>query len=126
MDEGISRDLPSWDADADVDPDEDRGEATEAIIERADGAYGERFGTTASEEEAGESLDQRLAEERPDRRSDEFGVAIEDGEGEEDGQLAGEVSSERDPFIAPEDAAVTIRRTAPGGTDHMPETEDIE
>ena len=36
------------------------------------------FGTTAEEEEEGESLDERLAEERPDRPTSDVQLAIED------------------------------------------------
>lgn len=126
MDEGRSENLPSWDADADVDPRDDAGEEIEARIEQADGAYAsDGFGTTAYEEEVGESLDQRLAEERPDRRSDDVGVAIEDAAApDEEGQLVGDASVQRDSLVAPEEAAMRISPSAPGGTDGEPEAGD--
>ncbi|MGH2717809.1 MAG: hypothetical protein ACRDJU_04440 [Actinomycetota bacterium] len=126
MDESRSEDLPSWDADADVDPEDDPGEDAEALIERADRPYASGYGTTASEEAAGESLDQRLAEERPDAGSDEFGIEIVDGAAPgEEGRLVGAASARRDPFMAPEDAAVRVRPNAPGGADDAPADEDL-
>jgi hypothetical protein len=98
------------------------------MMEHADGPYySERFGTTADEEEEGESLDERLAEERPDRPTDEVELAIEDDAGpDQESQLIGEVVTERDPFVAPEEAALSVRRQAPGATDHPegPESEE--
>ncbi|MGI0151938.1 MAG: hypothetical protein ACREC5_08385 [Thermoplasmata archaeon] len=89
-------------------------------MERADRPYAsESFGTTAGEEEEGESLDRRLAEERPDRRDDSPGVFLEDDAGaDNEGELVGEASADRDSFVSPEEAAMTIRRRAPGGVDH--------
>jgi len=114
-------DLPSWDAEGGGDPEEDPADELEAAIEQADRPFGsESFGVTSEEEEEGESLDQRLAQERPDRAGRASYVAIED-EGEGDEELAGEASSESDAFVAPEDAAVTIRRQAPGAVDHPPD-----
>jgi Family of unknown function (DUF5709) len=45
---------------------------------------GMRFGTTADEQEAGESLDQLLAEEEPDIADDPGDEALEDTAGDED------------------------------------------
>ena len=65
------------DPNAEVDPDDDAGEGLEAMIEQADHAFGaESFGTTAGEERRGETLDQRLAEERPDLRRNDTELAI--------------------------------------------------
>ena len=112
-------DLPSWDAYGGGDPEEDPGEELEALIEHADRPFAaESFGTTAAEEEEGESLDQRLSEELPDCRISDVQLAIEDDAAEDDeGELIGEASLEHDPFVSPEEAAMTIRKRAPGGVD---------
>ncbi len=58
---------------------EDEREELEAMIEQADLAFAsESFGTTALEQEEGESLDDRLKEELPSREPVESGLAIED------------------------------------------------
>src|SRR5215469_14528527 len=44
---------------------------------------GMRFGTTAAEQEAGESLDQRLAEEEPDTAAEVDDESLEDIAGDE-------------------------------------------
>ena len=65
--------------DPDLDPEDDPGEDLEASIELADHAFGaESFGTTAEEQLRGESLDQRLSEERPDGRAKDVEISIED------------------------------------------------
>jgi hypothetical protein len=111
-------DLPSGDAYGGGDPEEDPAEELEATIERADRPYGaESFGITAEEEEEGESLDQRLSEERPESRTSDERLAIPDDEPDEEGELVAEGSIERDPFVAPEEAAMRIRKRAPGGVD---------
>lgn len=108
------------DPNADVDPEDDAGESLEAMIEQADHAFGaESFGTTASEELRGESLDQRLADERPDRPTNDTELAIEDtGEPDDEAQLVADATTERDAYVAPEEAATTVRGTAPGGVEH--------
>src|SRR5438105_253846 len=66
----ISEDSRPSDRDAEggEDPDEDPGEDLEAMIEQADRSFASgSFGTTAEEQEEGETLDQRLAEGRPAR-----------------------------------------------------------
>ena len=111
-------DLPSGDAYGGGDPEEDPGEELEAAIEHADRPYGaESFGITAEEEEEGESLDQRLSEEQPDSRISDVRLEIFDDEPDEEGELVGEASIEHDPFVSPEEAAMTIRKRAPGGVD---------
>jgi hypothetical protein len=107
-------------ADDAQDVEDDPGEDLEALIEQADRPFAsESFGTTALEQEEGESLDDLLAEERPSRPAAEGGFAIEDlAASDEEEQLVGEGSFERDPFVAPEDAALTIRPGAPGAVDH--------
>ena len=112
------RDRPS-DADSD-EWDDGTGEALEETIEHADHAAGaESFGTTADEQERGEPLDARLAEERSDRPilDTELGLIDEDGPDDES-ELVGEAVSERDPFVAPEESAMSVRDEAPGAVDH--------
>jgi hypothetical protein len=108
------------DPNADVDPEDDAGEDLEAMIEQADHAFGaESFGTTAEEELRGESLDERLSEERPDRPRSDSELAIEDADAPDDeAQLVAEATTEREAYVAPEEAALTVRDTAPGGVDH--------
>jgi len=73
-------------------PDEQEGEELEASIMQADHAFGsESVGTTAEEELAGETLDQRLAEERPDRPStDEVVEIVDDGGSDDEDELIGD------------------------------------
>jgi hypothetical protein len=100
--------------------DDGSGEAIEELIEHADRASGaESFGTTADEQERGEPLGERLAEERPDRpiRDTDLGLIDEAGPDEED-ELIGEAVGERDPFVAPEESAMSVRDEAPGAVDH--------
>ncbi|MFF1922161.1 DUF5709 domain-containing protein [Streptomyces sp. NPDC058221] len=60
-----------------------------------------KYGTTALEQEAGESLDQRLAQEEPDRGPLADGTAGEtDGQPEDNGPQEGEAGSERAGRIA--------------------------
>ena len=108
------------DPNAEVEPDDDAGEGLEAMIEQADHAFGaESFGTTAEEERRGESLDQRLAEERPERRRSDTELAIETtDEPDDEAQLVADATIEREAYVAPEESAMTVRDTAPGGVDH--------
>ena len=105
---------------AEVDPEDDAGEGLEAMIEQADHAFGaESFGTTAEEELRGESLDKRLSEEQPDRPTNDTELAIEDADTpDHEAQLVAEATTERDAYVAPEEAALSVRDTAPGGVDH--------
>ena len=95
------------------------------MIEQADRPLAsESFGTTTEEQEEGESLDQRLAEERPSRSPLDTQLAIEDFDApDEEKHLVGQASFEHDPFVSPEEAAMTVRDTAPGATDHPEEPE---
>jgi hypothetical protein len=99
--------------------DADDGDELEADIMQADHAFGsESVGTTIEEELAGESLDQRLAEERPDRSNvDEVLSVIAEGTLDEEGELVGEAVVERDEFASPEEAALSVRDSVPGATD---------
>jgi hypothetical protein len=100
--------------------DSDESDELEASIMQADRAFAsESFGTTAEEELAGESLDQRLAEERPERSAtDEVLAVIDEGLSDEEDELIGEAVVEEDAFASPEEAAVRERDTLPGATDH--------
>lgn len=100
--------------------DVDEGDELEAAIMRADHAFGaESLGTTAEEEAAGESLDQRLAEERPDRPNIDAALSIiDEGPSDDEDELVGDAVTERDAFASPEEAALSVRDDAPGATDH--------
>src|SRR5437867_6484716 len=109
--------------------DADDGDELEASIMQADHAFGtESFGTTAEEELAGESLDQHLAEERPDRPStDEVVSIVDDGLSDDEDELVEDAVTERDEFASPEEAALSVRDRVPGATDHDdPHTADGE
>ena len=103
--------------------DEDGGEELEAEIMRADRPFGaDRRGTTAKEEAEGETLEQELAEERPEKPATEEAVGLEDdGVQDAEGQLVSDDSVEEDGFVSPEEAALTIRNELPGATDHEDE-----
>ena len=119
---------PDRDAEGGEDSDEDPGEDLEAMIEQADRPFAtESFGTTAEEQEEGESLDQRLAEERPSKPAVDSTLALEDVDAPDDEpELVGEATTEHDPFVAPEEAAMTVREGAPGAVDHPDEHGDVE
>jgi hypothetical protein len=105
----------------DTEPrDADDGDELEAAIMQADHAFGaESVGTTAEEGLEGESLDQRLAEEVPDRPStDEAVSVVDEGLSDEEDELVGDAVTQRDEFASPEEAALSVRDSAPGATDH--------
>jgi hypothetical protein len=105
----------------DLEPrDADEGDELEAAIMQTDHAFGaESVGTTAEEGLEGESLDQRLAEERPDRPSiDEALSVVDEGAFDDEDELVGDAVLERDEFASPEEAALSVRDSAPGATDH--------
>ena len=94
-----------WDED-DEHPGEDPGEELEALIEQADRPFAsESFGTTAEEQEEGESIDERLKDEQPSRTPIDRELAIEDLDEEED-ELVATASFEHDPFVSPEGSAI--------------------
>jgi hypothetical protein len=100
--------------------DADDGDELEAAIMQTDHAFGaESVGTTAEEGLEGESLDQRLAEERPERPSiDEALSVVDEGLSDDESELVGDAVTERDEFASPEEAAMSVRDNAPGATDH--------
>src|SRR6266498_3120017 len=118
---------PDRDIDGSEDLDEDPGDELEARIEQADRPFAsDSFGTTAEEQEEGESLDQRLAEERPDTPTVDVQLAIEDFDApDEEKEMVGRASLEHDHFVAPEEAAMTVRDRAPGAVDH-PDEHEVE
>ena len=123
-DDAGSRD---WDQEGGEDLEEDPGEALEALIEQADRPFAsESFGTTAEEQEEGESLDQRLREEAPSGRPRDSQLAIEEyDEPDEEDELVGTASIEHDRFVSPEEAAMSVRDRAPGAVDH-PDDDGID
>ena len=125
-DSGDSRPRAS-DPDTGEDLDEDPGEELEAMIEQADRPFAsESFGITAEEQEEGEPLDQKLAEERQSKPPFDSTLAIEDIDAPDDeAEMVGEATIERDPFVAPEEAAMTVRDSAPGAVDH-PDQHEVE
>jgi hypothetical protein len=100
--------------------DADEGDELEAEIMQADHAFGaESVGTTVEEELAGESLDQHLAEERPDRPGIDAALSVVDeGPTDDEEELVGDAVIERDEFASPEEAALSVRDSVPGATDH--------
>ena len=88
----------------DLEPrDSDDGDEQEAAILQADHAFAsESFGTTAEEAREGESLDELLAEERPDQPVvDEALEVVDDGLSDDEDELVADAVLERDPFAAP-------------------------
>jgi hypothetical protein len=100
--------------------DADDGDELEAAIMQTDHAFGaESVGTTAEEALQGETLDQRLAEERPERQSiDEALSVVDEGPSDDEIELVGDAVTQRDEFASPEEAAMSVRDDAPGATDH--------
>ncbi len=100
--------------------DEDGNDELEAEIMRADRPFGaELRGTTEREAFAGESLDDELAQERPEKPATGEAVGLEgDGIPDVEGQLVSDDSVEEDEFASPEEAALTIGDELPGATDH--------
>jgi hypothetical protein len=117
------RETTDWEAEGGEDPEVDPGEELEARIEQTDGYLAsESFGTTAEEQEEGEPLDVKLAEERPSRPPIDRELAIEDFDApDEEDELVATATIEHDPFVAPEEAAMTVRERAPGAVDHPPD-----
>lgn len=100
--------------------DADEGDELEAAIMQTDHAFGaESVGTTAEEGLEGESLDERLAEERPERPStDEALSVVDEGVSDDEDELVGDAVTQRDEFASPEEAAMSERDNGPGVTDH--------
>jgi hypothetical protein len=100
--------------------DADEGDELEAAIMQTDHAFGaESVGTTAEEGLEGETLAERLAEERPERPStDEALSVVDEGLSDDESELVGDAVTQRDEFASPEEAAMSVRDDVPGATDH--------
>ena len=100
--------------------DENDGEELEGEILRADHSFGADLRGTTPEEAEGElSIDDALARERPEERTIDEVIALEDeGTPDGEGELVADSSLEKDDFASPEESALSIRGTAPGATDH--------
>jgi hypothetical protein len=100
--------------------DENDGEELEAEIMRAAQPFGADLrGTTPEEAETDLSIDDALARERPEGRTIDEVIALEDeGALDAEGELVADDSLEKDDFASPEESAVSIRGAAPGATDH--------
>jgi hypothetical protein len=99
--------------------DDDVLEEMEEEIEERDRPLGVEDHTTASEQREGDSLDERVAREVPDRggrRPPEPTTIAEEDAPDDEAELVGEgVEVEG---TAPEESAVHVRDRAPGVTDH--------
>jgi hypothetical protein len=100
--------------------DEDDGEELEAEIMRADHPFGVNLrGTTLEGVLAGESLDEALAQERPEGRTvNEALEVVDGGVPDVEGELVAEGFLVTDDFVSPEESALSIRADAPGVTEH--------
>jgi hypothetical protein len=88
--------------------DENDGEELEAEIMRADHAFGADLrGTTEAEALAGPSLDQALAQERPEARTIDKAIeVVDDGTPDIEGELVVEGFLVSDDFASPEESAL--------------------
>jgi hypothetical protein len=102
--------MTDQDAGFDDDPERDPGEELEAVMEQADRPLGsESYGTTAEEEARGETLDQRLAQERQGDGPTDVALVLEDsGDPDQESELIADAKLEHDPYLAPEEAAVHV------------------
>jgi hypothetical protein len=115
MDERMEGDGPSPNP-----SDQDPLEELEEEIEQMDRSLGAEDHTTAEEGLEGDSLDERLAREVPDRggrRPDDTSTIVEEDGPDDEPELVGELGESED-IVAPEDAAMHVRDRAPGATDH--------
>lgn len=105
----------------DEDDDELQADELEAEIMRADQPFGsEAFGTTAEEALAGEPLDRALAREQRERPATEKALSVlDEGVFDMEGELVGDAVIARNEFASPEEAALSVRDSAPGATDHV-------
>lgn len=116
--------------DPDLSPDPRRTDEPEPPPDRPAGVDEE---TTAREQRRGRSLDDRLADERPEREAAPAaggaGSLIDRDRPDAEPELVGELSEEPDDAQSPaEEEAMSVRREAPGGTDdesdgYVPEEE---
>ena len=100
--------------------DQDEQEELEEEIEQMDRPLGAEDHTTAEEGLEGDSLDERLRREVPDRggrRPEEPTSILEEDEPDGEPELIGELG-ESERIVSPEEAAMHVRDRAPGATDH--------
>jgi hypothetical protein len=100
--------------------DQDALEELEEEIEQMDRPLGAEDHTTAEEGLEGDTLDERLAREVPDRggrRPEEPTAIVEEDEPDDEPELVGELGEAED-IMSPEEAAMHVRDRAPGATDH--------
>ena len=100
--------------------DQDEQEELEEEIEQMDRPLGAEDHTTAAEVLAGDTLDERLAREVPDRggrRPEDPTAIVEEDEADDEPELIGELG-ESEGAVPPEEAAMQVRDEAPGATDH--------
>ena len=97
--------------------DENDGEELEAEIMRADHPFGMGLrGTTAAEALEGESIDDELAQERPEGATvEETFEVVAEGVPDVEDELVGDGFLVEDDFASPEES---VRDDAPGATDH--------
>jgi len=115
MEERIESDGPSPNP-----SDQDELEELEEEIEQMDRPLGAEDHTTAEEGLEGDSLDERLAREVPDRggrRPEDPAAIVEEDEPDDEPELIGELG-ESEGIVSPEEAAMHVRDRAPGATDH--------
>jgi hypothetical protein len=99
--------------------DDDAQEEMEEEIENMDRPLGAEDHTTASEQREGDTIDERLARELPDRggrRPPESSTVAEEDIPDDESELIGEAAEVEG--TAPEEAAMHVRDRAPGATDH--------
>ena len=115
MEERIESDGPSPNP-----SDQDEQEELEEEIEQMDRPLGAEDHTTAEEGLEGDSLEERLARELPDRggrRPEEPTAIVEEDEPDDEPEMVGELG-EAEGVVSPEEAALHVRDRAPGATDH--------
>jgi uncharacterized protein DUF5709 len=92
----------------------------EEEIEDMDGPQGANERTTAAETLEGDTMDERLAREVPDRnvRPKRHGVTVsEDDETDTESEMIG-TDTDSDGRLSPEEAAMHVTSEAAGATDH--------
>ena len=100
--------------------DEDQLEGLEERIGSMDRPLGAEDHTTAAEGVAGDTLDERLAREEPDRRgrrATEPTIIADEDRPDADPELIGEEAGNGG-LTGPEEAAMHVVEDAPGATDH--------
>jgi hypothetical protein len=107
--------------------DDDVMEEMEEEIEDMDRPLGAEDHTTAAEQRAGDTIDERLARERGSSATDlPVGASVwSEDEVDDEPQLVGEEADAGD-RPSPEESAIHVRDDAPGVTDHPDDYVDPE